>query len=141
MAERKIVPSGIAIPVSACAPEMAASDYIDLVLRNIGAESESTTIRTTLAQLQLAANSYVAPDTREAARAKVADGLWELLQTATPGSDLQLQLATAFGGSRGKRARRDTRRQSRVPKVDRRGTSAVACFWGLRPKPPAGGRM
>ena len=79
--------------------EMAASDYIDLVLRNIGAESESTTIRTTLAQLQLAANSYVAPDTREAARAKVADGLWELLQTAAPGSDLQLQLATAFASA------------------------------------------
>ncbi len=44
--------------------EASATDYIDLVLRNIGAETESTTVRTTLAQLQLAANSYVSPEKR-----------------------------------------------------------------------------
>ncbi len=76
--------------------ESSPSDYIDLVLRNIGSETESTTVRTTLAQLQLAANSYVAPEKREAARAKVADGLWALAQAAEPGSDSQLQFVTAF---------------------------------------------
>ncbi|WP_353111236.1 aminopeptidase N [Microbacterium sp.] len=76
--------------------ESAASDYIDLVLGNIGRESESTTIRTTLAQLLLAASSYVAPGTRAATREKVADGLWALAQQAAPGSDSQLQLVTAF---------------------------------------------
>jgi aminopeptidase N len=79
--------------------ETPARDYLDLVLRNIGRESESTTIRTTLSQLLLAANSYVAPETREASRARVADGLWELLQQAAPASDLQLQLATAFASA------------------------------------------
>jgi len=79
--------------------EMAASDYIDLVLRNIGAETESTTIRTTLSQLLLAANAYVAPDRRDDTRAKVADALWALLQEAAPGSDLQLQLATSFASA------------------------------------------
>lgn len=76
--------------------EMAARDYIELVLRGIGSETESTTIRTTLGQVRLAAASYVAPETRDAQRRRVADGLWRLLEHADAGSDLQLQLATAF---------------------------------------------
>jgi aminopeptidase N len=79
--------------------EASASDYIDLVLRNIGAESESTTVRTTLGQLQLAANSYVAPSRREFARATVADRLWTLAQAAAPGSDSQLQFVTGFASA------------------------------------------
>lgn len=79
--------------------EASATDYIDLVLRNIGSETESTTVRTTLAQLQLAANSYVAPETRDAARARVADGLWSLAQQAEAGSDSQLQFVTAFASA------------------------------------------
>ncbi|WP_454116816.1 aminopeptidase N [Microbacterium aurum] len=79
--------------------EASASDYIDLVLRNIGAETESTTVRTTLGQLQLAANAYVAPERRDAARVRVADGLWELAQAAPAGSDSQLQFVTAFAGA------------------------------------------
>ncbi|MBT9607772.1 aminopeptidase N [Microbacterium sp.] len=79
--------------------EASATDYIDLVLRNIGAETESTTVRTTLAQLQLAANSYVAPGKRAEARERVADGLWELAQAAESGSDSQLQFVTAFASA------------------------------------------
>lgn len=79
--------------------EASASDYIDLVLRNIGAETESTTVRTTLAQLQLAANAYVASETRDAARTRVADALWELAAAAEPGSDSQLQFVTAFASA------------------------------------------
>ncbi|GAA3948480.1 aminopeptidase N [Microbacterium soli] len=79
--------------------ESAASDYIDLVLGNIGRETESTTVRTTLSQLLLAASSYVAPADRTAAREKVADGLWALAQQAESGSDSQLQLVTAFANT------------------------------------------
>ncbi|GAA1526205.1 aminopeptidase N [Microbacterium ginsengiterrae] len=79
--------------------ESAASDYIDLVLGNIATETESTTVRTTLAQLRTAATLYVAPADRDAARLKVADGLWELAQGAAPGSDSQLQFVTAFAAS------------------------------------------
>jgi aminopeptidase N len=79
--------------------EASATDYIALVLRNIGAETESTTVRTTLAQLQLTANSYVSPATRQAARERVADGLWELAQAAAAGSDSQLQFVTAFAAA------------------------------------------
>ncbi|GAA1691912.1 aminopeptidase N [Microbacterium sediminicola] len=79
--------------------EASASDYVDLVLGNIGSETESTTVRTTLAQLLLAANSYVARDRRELSRAKVADGLWALAQSAAAGSDSQLQFVTAFASA------------------------------------------
>ncbi|WP_347979166.1 aminopeptidase N [Microbacterium sp. ProA8] len=79
--------------------EASASDYVDLVLRNIGAETESTTVRTTLAQLQLAANSYVAPEKRDTTRAHVADALWQLAEAAEAGSDSQLQFVTAFASA------------------------------------------
>ena len=79
--------------------ESTASDYIDLVLGNIGRETESTTVRTTLAQLRTAANLYVTPAERDTARLKVADGLWELAQSAPAGSDGQLQFVTAFASS------------------------------------------
>ncbi|HAQ59836.1 MAG TPA: aminopeptidase N, partial [Microbacterium sp.] len=74
----------------------SASDYVDLVLVNIGSETESTTVRTTLAQLQLAANSYVAPAKRKATRERVGNGLWALAEQAEPASDNQLQFVTAF---------------------------------------------
>lgn len=79
--------------------EASASDYVDLVLRNIGSETESTTVRTTLAQLQLAANSYVSPDKRDSTRARVADALWKLAEGAEAGSDSQLQFVTAFASA------------------------------------------
>ncbi|MDF2559974.1 MAG: aminopeptidase [Microbacterium sp.] len=79
--------------------ETAASAYIDLVLGNIGRETESTTVRTTLAQLRTAATLYVAPAERATARLKVADGLWSLAEAAEPGSDSQLQFVTAFANA------------------------------------------
>ena len=79
--------------------EASPSAYIDLVLGNIGAETESTTVRTTLGQLQLTANAYVAPERRAQARQKVADGLWALAQQAEAGSDSQLQFVTAFASA------------------------------------------
>jgi aminopeptidase N len=79
--------------------ESAASDYIDLVLGNIGRETESTTVRTTLAQMRTAATLYVDPAQRHAARQKVADGLWALAEGAEAGSDSQLQFVTAFANA------------------------------------------
>jgi aminopeptidase N len=79
--------------------EASASAYIDLVLQNIGTETESTTVRTTLAQLQLAANAYVTPENRDAARHRVAEGLWGLAEQAEAGSDSQLQFVTAYASA------------------------------------------
>ncbi|WP_137843424.1 aminopeptidase N [Microbacterium sp. 2FI] len=93
--------------------EAPASDYVDLVLRNIGAETESTTVRTTLAQLQLAANAYVAPEKRDATREKVADALWALAQGAEAGSDSQLQFVTAFATAASTAAQWETVRRVR----------------------------
>lgn len=93
--------------------EASASDYVDLVLRNIGSETESTTVRTTLAQLQLAANSYVAPEKRDATRQKVADALWALAEGAEAGSDSQLQFVTAFASAAATSSQWDKVRQVR----------------------------
>jgi aminopeptidase N len=76
--------------------ETPASAYVDLVLGNIAAETESTTVRTTLNQLGLAVRSYVAPQRRAATLARVGDRLWSLAQEAEAGSDLQLQLVKFF---------------------------------------------
>ena len=97
--------------------EASASDYVDLVLRNIGSETESTTVRTTLAQLQLAANAYVAPEKRSATREKVADALWELAQGAEAGSDSQLQFVTAFAGAAATSAQWEKVRQVREGEI------------------------
>ncbi|MFB7891280.1 aminopeptidase N [Microbacterium sp. NPDC056044] len=97
--------------------EASASDYVDLVLRNIGAETESTTVRTTLAQLLLAANSYVAPEKRDVTRAKVADALWELAGSAEAGSDSQLQFVTAFASAAATPGQWDKVRQVRDGEV------------------------
>ncbi|MRG58620.1 aminopeptidase N [Agromyces sp. CFH 90414] len=76
--------------------ESTASDYLELVLGNIAAETESTTLRIVLANAQLAASSYVAPAKRADARRRLADGFWALAQSAVPGSDAQFQFVKAF---------------------------------------------
>jgi aminopeptidase N len=79
--------------------EASASDYIDLVLGNIGAETESTTVRTTLAPAA-ARGELVRRPGRARPREKVADGLWALAQAAEAGSDSQLQFVTGFASAR-----------------------------------------
>ncbi|WP_265523105.1 aminopeptidase N [Oerskovia flava] len=76
--------------------ETPASAYVRLVLGNIARESESTTIRTTLNQLALAAKTYVAPAQQAATLATVGDDLWRLAQGAQAGSDAQFQFVKFF---------------------------------------------
>ncbi len=76
--------------------ETPASAYVDLVLDNIASETESTTIRVTLAQLLTAARFYVAPAKRDATIAKVGDALWALAQKAEAASDEQFQFVKVF---------------------------------------------
>ncbi|HWD61099.1 MAG TPA: aminopeptidase N [Humibacter sp.] len=76
--------------------ETPASDYVRLVLGNIGSETESTTLRTTLNQLVLSVSSYVAPERRESTRDEAADALWQLASDAAPGSDAQFQFVKFF---------------------------------------------
>ncbi|MBD7952348.1 aminopeptidase N [Oerskovia rustica] len=76
--------------------ETPASEYVRLVLGNIARETESTTIRTTLNQLALAAKSYVTPGKQAATLAVVGDELWRLAQSAQAGSDSQFQFVKFF---------------------------------------------
>jgi aminopeptidase N len=76
--------------------ETRASDYVQLVLRNIATESESTTIRVTLTQLLTSARYYVAPARRDAAIEEVGDALLALARGAAPASDEQFQFVKFF---------------------------------------------
>ncbi len=76
--------------------ETAPSDYVDLVLGNIAAETESTTVRTTLAQLATTARMYVTPAKREATIRRIADAMLVLAENAEAGSDQQFQFLRTF---------------------------------------------
>lgn len=79
--------------------EMAPSDYVDLVLRNIETETESTTLRTTLAQLSTVARMYVAPSRRQETVRRLADTVLTFAERATPGSDSQFQFLRTFASN------------------------------------------
>ena len=76
--------------------ESSPTDYVKLVLQNIGSETESTTIRTTLSQLASVARVYVAPHRRAETIKRVGDELWMLAQAAEAGSDSQFQFVKFF---------------------------------------------
>ena len=78
--------------------EMPARQYIDLVLGNIGSETESTTVLVLLRQLATTIALYVDPGAADEAGRKAADALWHLAVSAQPGSDNQLQFLRAFAG-------------------------------------------
>ena len=78
--------------------EAPPADFIDLVLGNIGQETESTTIRTALGQLALVARNYVTPERRSVVLEDVANRVWDLATSAAAGSDAQFQLVKAFAG-------------------------------------------
>jgi len=78
--------------------EMPARQFIELVLGNIAAETESTVVLVLLRQLALSLASYVAPEVADAETEKAADTLWQLTLHAEAGSDNQLQFLRAFAG-------------------------------------------
>jgi len=76
--------------------EWPAGSFVELVLGNIGAETDSTVVMMLLRQLVTSLDAYVDPAVSEAATVEAADRLWELLGTVEPGGDLQFQLAKAY---------------------------------------------
>jgi aminopeptidase N len=78
--------------------EMPASQYVALVLRGVGTESDLTGVRALLAQASTAINSYAAPEHRAALRAKFEERLAELVGLAESGSDHQLAFVRAYAG-------------------------------------------
>jgi aminopeptidase N len=76
--------------------ELAARDYVDLVLRHGGGESEVGTLERALAQAGVAIALYGDPANRDPAREVLALTALSQLERAESGSDHQLAWARAF---------------------------------------------
>jgi aminopeptidase N len=75
---------------------MPARDYLDLVLRFAGRESDIGVLQSLHQQARSALTHYVAPDARQAAAAGQAEGALRELRQAEPGSGHQLAWARFF---------------------------------------------
>ena len=89
--------------------EMATSDWVRLVLANIGSETDAWGVTKIPSSTALAVNRYSAPDNRAALKAEWEQGLRGLLLDAEAGSDHQLTFARSYA------ARRPQRRGVRRP--------------------------
>ncbi|KFI87978.1 aminopeptidase [Bifidobacterium reuteri DSM 23975] len=78
--------------------EFPAERFVDMTLRLLATETESTTFRYALACMSTTAHHYVAPARREEVLRHVAAELWTLANAAEAGSDTQFQLITAYLG-------------------------------------------
>ncbi|OMH29670.1 aminopeptidase N [Tersicoccus phoenicis] len=76
--------------------ESPARDYVDLVLANIAAETDSTVVLVLLRQLMQTLYQYVAEDHRGETIERTADALLRLARQAEAGSDHQLQFVKSF---------------------------------------------
>ncbi|MDO4888014.1 MAG: aminopeptidase N [Actinomycetaceae bacterium] len=75
--------------------QLSATDYVAIALKALADETDGTVMRMTIAQLTTAVNLYSAPATRDNLASDVAARIFDLVDAAGPGSDAQLQLATA----------------------------------------------
>jgi aminopeptidase N len=76
--------------------EVAARDYVKLVLSGIRGVTDVAVAQSLLRQARLAVRQYADPAWRDTAFALLADALHELMTEAEPGSDFQLTYAQAF---------------------------------------------
>ncbi len=79
--------------------ELSASDYIEIALNALKGETDISMITATFTQIDTAIWAYLAPKNRDAVRLSVANTAQELLASAKPGSDEQLQYARAFANN------------------------------------------
>jgi len=78
--------------------EMAARDYVRLVLSGISSVADISVVQTLLRQAGQAARRFADPGWRETGLALLASSLRDLLQAAAAGSDEQLAYLRAFAG-------------------------------------------
>ncbi|CAM3589658.1 aminopeptidase N [Nocardioides zeicaulis] len=79
--------------------EMRTRDWVDLVLANIGRETDAWAVTRIPASTALAVNFYSDPAHRADLRATWESGLRELLLAAEPGSDHQLTFARSYAAA------------------------------------------
>lgn len=76
--------------------EAPARRYVELILANVAAESDSSVILVQLRQLATTLNFYVAEEHRETTTVAAVDTLWDLANAVPGGSDAQLQFVKSF---------------------------------------------
>ncbi|WBL18426.1 aminopeptidase N [Citricoccus sp. NR2] len=76
--------------------EASSAWFVDVVLRHIGSETDSSVVQTLLRQLATAVSQFTAEEQISSLRREVAERLWTLAQEAEAGSDQQLQFVTAY---------------------------------------------
>jgi aminopeptidase N len=79
--------------------EMPTREFLELVLRNIHAETDIGVVQRILGQLGAAIIAYGDPDNLDAARERFASFALEALESAEPASDFQLAWARAFASA------------------------------------------
>jgi aminopeptidase N len=79
--------------------ELAARDYLSLVLSGIGKESDIGVVQSLHRQVKLAIDLYADPAAREALLTRWTDATLAHLRSAEPGSDHQLAWARAFAAT------------------------------------------
>ncbi len=79
--------------------EMSASDFMTLVLANVGSETDSFGVRAIPNYAALAVNLYSDPARRPELRATWEAGVRDLLHAAAPGSDHQLTFVRAYAAA------------------------------------------
>jgi aminopeptidase N len=76
--------------------ELAARDYLTLVLSGVGAESDIGVVQSLLRQAKIALDVFADPAFRPIGMKRLADAAAEHMRSAEPGSDHQLAWARAF---------------------------------------------
>ncbi|NDD60603.1 MAG: aminopeptidase N, partial [Actinobacteria bacterium] len=76
--------------------ELSASDFVDIAIAGLPGEVDVTMVTTLGNQLSGAVEIYASDKNRDGLREKLAAELSRLLDSAKPGSDLQLQYARLF---------------------------------------------
>ncbi|MCW2833358.1 MAG: pepN 6 [Nocardioides sp.] len=79
--------------------EMAATDWVRLVLANIGSETDPWGVTRIPAMAATAVHRFSHPDRRDALKAEWERGMRQLMLDAAPGSDQQLTFARTFFGA------------------------------------------
>ncbi|MGH3445655.1 MAG: ERAP1-like C-terminal domain-containing protein [Nocardioidaceae bacterium] len=83
--------------------QLAAEDFVALVLRGLGEETDETAAKQLPIYVQITIDQYATDAQRPVLREAWERGLRQLIQTATPGSDHQLTFLKCFAGTLGKR--------------------------------------
>jgi aminopeptidase N len=79
--------------------ELPAREWVHLVLGGIDAETEMTVVQALLARAQSALASYADPAWADTGWTALADKALAALETAAPGSDMQLQWSRTLAGA------------------------------------------